>query len=198
MDELRDILQPVSPELLGLVPQTLAEAEALAVSIEKAVQQETAGGVANLSVHVRGGRVWLHGSCSSYLLQTVGATCRHGRPRRPTPDELHRGRLRLTEPPSNTRRVAITVRGVVQGVGFRPFVYRTARDRGLVGWVRNEADAVRLEVCGPAADVADFVDSLGIAAPPQARVDSVEIEELPPISAQALTRRDFRDSRGRG
>ena len=40
--------------------------------------------------------------------------------------------------------MAITVRGVVQGVGFRPFVYRTARDLGLSGWVQNEADAVRL------------------------------------------------------
>jgi len=70
MDELRDV-QPVSPELLGLVPKTLAEAEALAVSIEKAVQQETGGGVANLSVVVRGGRVWLHGSCSSYYCKQL-------------------------------------------------------------------------------------------------------------------------------
>ena len=50
---------------------------------------------------------------------------------------------------------------------------------------------MRLEVCGPAADVADFVDSLGNAAPPQARVDSVEIKELPPISAQALSGATF-------
>ncbi len=70
MDELRDA-EPVSPELLGLVPQTLAEAEALAVSIEKAVQEETAGGVANLSVTVRGNRIWLHGSCSSYYCKQL-------------------------------------------------------------------------------------------------------------------------------
>ena len=70
MEELRDI-QPVSPELLGLVPQTLAEAEVLATSIEKAVQQETAGGVANLAVVVRGDRVWLHGSCSSYYCKQL-------------------------------------------------------------------------------------------------------------------------------
>ncbi len=65
MDELRDI-HSVSPELLGLVPQTLTEAEALAASIERAVQHETAGGVANLAVIVRGDRVWLHGSCCSF------------------------------------------------------------------------------------------------------------------------------------
>ena len=70
MDELRDG-QPVSPELLGLVPQTLAEAEALAASIERAVQQETAGGVANLAVVVRGDQVWLHGSCCSYYCKQL-------------------------------------------------------------------------------------------------------------------------------
>jgi hypothetical protein len=70
MDELRDT-PPVSPELLALVPQTLAEAEVMAASIEKAVQQETAGGVANLAVVVRGDRVWLHGSCSSYYCKQL-------------------------------------------------------------------------------------------------------------------------------
>jgi len=70
MDEVREG-EPVSPELLGLVPQTLAEAEAIVASIEKAVQQETAGGVANLSVVVHGDRVWLHGSCSSYYCKQL-------------------------------------------------------------------------------------------------------------------------------
>jgi len=70
MDELRDV-QPVSPELLGLVPQTLAEAEALATSIEKAVQQETAGGVAHLAVVVRGDHVWLHGSCCNFYCKQL-------------------------------------------------------------------------------------------------------------------------------
>ena len=70
MDELRD-LQPVSPELLALVPQTLAEAESLVASIEKAVQEETGGGVANLAVVVRGDRVWLHGSCPSFYCKQL-------------------------------------------------------------------------------------------------------------------------------
>jgi hypothetical protein len=77
MDELRQV-QPVSPELLGLVPQTLVEAEALALSIEmlatsieKAVQQETAGAVANLAVVIHGDRIWLHGSCSSYYCKQL-------------------------------------------------------------------------------------------------------------------------------
>ena len=70
MDEVRDA-QLVSPELLGLVPQTLGEAEALAASIEKAVQEQTAGGVANLTVVVRGDHIWLHGSCSSYYCKQL-------------------------------------------------------------------------------------------------------------------------------
>ena len=70
MDEVRAI-QPISPELLDLVPQTLAEAEILAASIEKAVQQQTAGGVANLAVVIHGDRVWLHGSCASYYCKQL-------------------------------------------------------------------------------------------------------------------------------
>ncbi len=76
------------------------------------------------------------------------------------------------------RRVAVTVRGVVQGVGFRPFVYNSARDRGLVGWVRNEADMVRIEAQGEPAALEAFVDAIRHSPPPQARVDAVEVEEI--------------------
>ena len=61
------------------------------------------------------------------------------------------------------RRAAITVRGVVQGVGFRPFVYHAARSRGLAGWVQNEADLVRIEVRGEPAAV------VGVPRGPAAR-----------------------------
>jgi hypothetical protein len=70
MEELREV-QPVAPELLGLVPHTLVEAEKLALSIETAVQQETAGGVANLSVVIDKNHIWLHGSCSSYYCKQL-------------------------------------------------------------------------------------------------------------------------------
>jgi hydrogenase maturation protein HypF len=83
----------------------------------------------------------------------------------------------------NLRRVAIVVRGVVQGVGFRPFVYRAARDRGLAGWVQNEADVVRMEVSGPATGVADFLEALSAQCPQQARIESLQVEELPPAAA---------------
>jgi hydrogenase maturation protein HypF len=80
---------------------------------------------------------------------------------------------------------------VVQGVGFRPFVYRLACQRGLTGWVRNESDAVRLEIAGPTDRVSDFLGSLQREAPPQARIDSVEIEELSATSSELTTERGF-------
>lgn len=89
---------------------------------------------------------------------------------------------------STTRCVAITVRGVVQGVGFRPFVYNAARARGLAGWVRNEADVVRIEVEGGALDVAAFLDTLRNDSPPQARIDTIDVDECSPNRATGLER----------
>jgi hypothetical protein len=65
MNDLQDG-QSVSMALLAVVPQTLAEAEALSASIERAVQQQTGGGIAHLAVVVDDSGVFLHGSCSSY------------------------------------------------------------------------------------------------------------------------------------
>jgi len=88
-------------------------------------------------------------------------------------------------PVSTARRVAITVRGVVQGVGFRPFVYRQAIGQGLSGWVLNEADRVEIEVQGACERVARFVECLRNEAPPQARLDAVEVRELACRNGQA-------------
>jgi hypothetical protein len=65
MDDLEDG-QGVSLELMAVVPQTLAAAEALSASIERAIQEQTGGGIANLAVLVDESGVFLHGSCSSY------------------------------------------------------------------------------------------------------------------------------------
>jgi hydrogenase maturation protein HypF len=75
--------------------------------------------------------------------------------------------------------VAVTVRGVVQGVGFRPFVYHAARSRGLAGWVQNEADVVRIRAAGDAAAVEGFLAALRSESPPQARIDAIEVVERP-------------------
>jgi hypothetical protein len=65
MNELQNG-QGVSLELMAIVPLTLAESESLAASIEKAVQEQTGGAIANLAVVVDEGGVFLHGSCSTY------------------------------------------------------------------------------------------------------------------------------------
>lgn len=64
----------------------------------------------------------------------------------------------------------IEVRGIVQGVGFRPWVYRLAGTHGLGGWVRNDARGVTIEAFGPAASLDAFVSELQASPPPAARI----------------------------
>jgi hydrogenase maturation protein HypF len=82
--------------------------------------------------------------------------------------------------PQKTRTVEARIRGVVQGVGFRPFVHRLAIRHGLAGWVRNEAGAVRLVAQGAQADVESFLGGLSAELPPLARIDTLEVEETRP------------------
>ncbi|MBS3934650.1 MAG: carbamoyltransferase HypF, partial [Sulfuritalea sp.] len=72
----------------------------------------------------------------------------------------------------------IKVSGVVQGVGFRPFVWRLANELGLAGWVRNDAAGVEIHVEGCALDA--FVARLKSEAPPLARVDAVSVAAVAP------------------
>jgi len=68
----------------------------------------------------------------------------------------------------------ISVRGVVQGVGFRPFVYRLAQAHNLTGWVRNTSGAVDIEVEGDEENLQAFSVELEAEAPPMARLESVQ------------------------
>jgi len=85
----------------------------------------------------------------------------------------------MTSPPVLERR-RVHVRGVVQGVGFRPFVHALAGELGLTGRVRNDADGVRAEVEGSPAALAAFCDRLRTQAPPLADVEDVTWQPLPP------------------
>src|SRR5271166_3939392 len=76
---------------------------------------------------------------------------------------------------SDDVRQRFTVVGVVQGVGFRPFVHRIANDLGLAGFVGNDSGAVFIEVQGPLARVDEFGRRLRVEAPPLARIDTVSI-----------------------
>ena len=71
-----------------------------------------------------------------------------------------------------THRIHIT--GIVQGVGFRPFVYREAVARGLSGWVLNAGDGVHVEATGPVEALAGFERAMRADAPAAARVEAVE------------------------
>ena len=76
------------------------------------------------------------------------------------------------------RRCRLRVRGLVQGVGFRPFVYATAAELGLTGSVANSADGVSIDVEGTASALEMFAGRLRDQPPPLAMVVSVDSEEL--------------------
>ena len=75
-------------------------------------------------------------------------------------------------------RLRLVVSGVVQGVGFRPFVFALASKFGLSGSVGNDSSGVTIEVEGPAAAVQKFRHRLLIEAPPLARIDAITVEVI--------------------
>lgn len=78
-------------------------------------------------------------------------------------------------------RRSITVRGIVQGVGFRPYVYELATRLGLVGFVRNQAGEVHAEVEGDARALDRFVEELTVRPPRLARIDRIEWGSVEPL-----------------
>ncbi|MFN2222642.1 MAG: carbamoyltransferase HypF [Candidatus Promineifilaceae bacterium] len=78
------------------------------------------------------------------------------------------------------RGVRIHITGVVQGVGFRPFVYGLAQRLELTGWVRNTSAGVDIEVDGTPEALQRFAEALDSESPPLARVDSIQVVDRPP------------------
>jgi hydrogenase maturation protein HypF len=81
-------------------------------------------------------------------------------------------------------RVRLLVRGVVQGVGFRPFVYRLALVHGLSGWVRNRQDGVEIEVQGDPGSIEKFRGALHDERPAPARIHSIDAEDVPLLETE--------------
>lgn len=77
------------------------------------------------------------------------------------------------------KRYHIKVSGIVQGVGFRPFVFGLAEEYALTGWVFNHAAGVSIEIQGEEAACRSFLRDLQEKQPPLARVDGVRMEEIP-------------------
>jgi hydrogenase maturation protein HypF len=77
------------------------------------------------------------------------------------------------------RLARISVRGVVQGVGFRPFIYRLAQEHDLKGWVRNTSGNVEIEVEGDEVKINLFLKELKTKAPPVSRIEDIEVSFAP-------------------
>ncbi|MCB2154979.1 carbamoyltransferase HypF [bacterium] len=82
---------------------------------------------------------------------------------------------------NKTCRWRFQIRGAVQGVGFRPFVFRLAEEIGLRGWVVNSPRGVTLEIEGPGDSLKNFRHRLSAELPPNARITGLEVTELDPI-----------------
>jgi hydrogenase maturation protein HypF len=78
-------------------------------------------------------------------------------------------------------RLKLAVRGAVQGVGFRPFVFRLATGLHLAGWVNNSTQGVFIEVEGPRAALEKFLLRLETEKPPRSSIQSLEASWLDPV-----------------
>jgi len=89
-------------------------------------------------------------------------------------------------PDAMTVASRIRVTGIVQGVGFRPFVWRLARDLDIAGWVRNDSEGVEISAEGEAARVGALIERLRADAPPLARIDAVCAADARPEGANGF------------
>jgi hydrogenase maturation protein HypF len=88
--------------------------------------------------------------------------------------------------PDRCDRLRLELAGAVQGVGFRPFLFRAARENGLAGWIRNDTRGVTLEVEGPRRAVEEFLRRVRATPPPRAVVREVLAEWLPAAGLAGL------------
>jgi hydrogenase maturation protein HypF len=79
-----------------------------------------------------------------------------------------------------TAGLRVHITGIVQGVGFRPFVHALATRLALKGWVRNTSAGVDIEVDGPVGALDKFLLALHTEIPPLAHIDEIQIEHIPP------------------
>ncbi|MGC8491134.1 MAG: carbamoyltransferase HypF [Syntrophobacteraceae bacterium] len=107
--------------------------------------------------------------------------------------EISRFEQQCASDQDSVRRVLVKVRGIVQGVGFRPFIYQLAGRCGVNGWVRNQSDGVEIEVAGPSGSVETFIDSISREHPPLARIVSIETSDLSYLRFEGFTIRESKE-----
>lgn len=83
-------------------------------------------------------------------------------------------------------RARIVVKGIVQGVGFRPFIYRLANEQKLKGWVLNSSEGVVIEAEGPLPNLEEFIANINLKAPSLAVIEKIETNLLPPLGYQSF------------
>lgn len=88
--------------------------------------------------------------------------------------------------PSQNYRLRLTIQGAVQGVGFRPFIYRLATELQLSGWVNNSAQGVFIEVEGNRETLETFLQRIEPEKPPRSHIQSLEASWLDPVSYQTF------------
>ena len=93
-------------------------------------------------------------------------------------------------------RQQIRVRGIVQGVGFRPFVYNLAGKLGLAGYVLNSSAGVLIEVEGEPSQIERFVRELSENPPPLAQIEEIAVASLTPAGSAAFEIRESLDEPG--
>jgi hydrogenase maturation protein HypF len=91
--------------------------------------------------------------------------------------------------PAVVRR-RVCLRGIVQGVGFRPFVYNLAKNVGIRGFILNSSSGVTLEAEGADGAVEEFLDTLRNHPPPLARIEEITTAELEPVGEQSFEIRE--------
>ena len=85
----------------------------------------------------------------------------------------------LTRKPSEIIRKQFRINGIVQGVGFRPFIYNLANKFNLTGTVSNSSEGVIIEAQGTSANVHNFINVIQTDAPPLSMISALETNDIP-------------------
>ncbi|MBN1653449.1 MAG: carbamoyltransferase HypF [Deltaproteobacteria bacterium] len=84
------------------------------------------------------------------------------------------------------RRRRLQVTGIVQGVGFRPFIYRLAAEQGVTGFIRNQDNGVFIELQGEKASLDQFVERMVAELPPLAQIERCTVDSLPVVEGEKV------------
>jgi len=96
--------------------------------------------------------------------------------------------------PQNIKRVKLSIQGLLQGIGFRPFVYRIALEMGLTGWIKNSPQGVSIEAEGNSERLVDFLERLHQKRPSQAILHDIAYSYLEPCAYETFEILESSDS----